>query len=169
MTWSTRLRGCVTNPFEAQGLRQVVAATKAKYRAAEKRAAKAPMVPTPAEKKMADQYEQVRHYYRWKRSLIRTQLMGSQKDQWKTLTRLLRTMTIEDSGNLIGYVQNAQWIHELDVEAKHVLLSVVASAIVRLRIINGYDPFDDGIPGEGPTAFIAIRDMLTMRTSRQKL
>jgi hypothetical protein len=169
MTWSTRLRGCVTNPFEAQGLRQVVAATKAKYRAAEKRAAKAPMVPTPAEKKMADQYKQVRHYYRWKRSLIRTQLMGQQKEQWKTLTRLLRTMTIEDSDKLISYVRGAAWIHDLDAEAKHVLLSVVASAIVRLRIVNGYEPYDDGIPGEGPTAFITIRDMLTRQTTRQKL
>lgn len=159
----------MTNPFELQGLRQVVAATKAKYRAAEKRAAKAPMVPTPAEKEVKERNIQVRHYYRWKRSLIKAQLMGPQKEQWKTLTQLLRKMTIEDSDKLISYVRGAAWIHDLDAEAKHVLLSVVASAIVRLRIINGYDPFDDGIPGEGPTAFVAIRDMLTMRTSRQKL
>ena len=95
--------------------------------------------------------------------------MGPQKDQWKTLTLLLRKMTIEDSPRLIEYVRKAKWIHEMDADAKHVLLSVVASAIVRLRIVNGYDPFDDGIPGEGPTAFITIRDMLTGQTRRQKL
>ena len=160
------------NPFEIQGNKQIVSATKAKYRAAEKRAAfrdaKQPMVPTPADKAIQERSVQVRNYHRWKRSLLKAQLMGQQKEQWKTLTRMLRTMTIEDSGNLIGYVRDAKWIHELDRDAKSILLSTIAAAIVRLRIVNGYDPFDDGLPGEH-TAFITIRDSLTMRTSRQKL
>ena len=58
----------MTNPFEQQGLKQVVAATKAKYRAAEKRAAKQPMVPTPAEKTIEEQRKEVRAYKRWKRA-----------------------------------------------------------------------------------------------------
>lgn len=164
------------NPFLLTAELQMVSASKAKLRAAEKRAAKykrdsdAPMILEGLDKKLAQQSAQVRAYKRQRRALIRAQLMGPKKIQWLELTRVLRRMTIDDSAPLINHVSQATWLHEADLDTRYIALSIIAYAIVRLRTVNGYDPFDDSLPGEEPTAFEIIRGILktTQRDDRHE-
>ena len=158
------------NPFLLVAELQMVSATKAKLRrqaAKYKRNSDAPMILEGLDKKLAQQSAQVRAYKRQRRALIRAQLMGPKKIEWLELTRVLRRMTIEDSAPLINHVRQAKWLHDADLDTRYVALSVIASAIVRLRTVNGYDPFDDSLPGEEPTAFEIIRGIL--KTTQREL
>ena len=149
-----------SNPFLVIADRQMVAASKRRAAKLYKSEHDAPMILEGAEKKLAQQSAQLRSYKRQRRALIRAQLMGPKKIQWLELTRVLRRMTIDDSATLINHVSQATWLHEADLDTRYVALSVIASAIVRLRTVNGYDPFDDSLPGEDPTAFEIIRGIL---------
>jgi len=143
------------NPFEQLADRQAVSPQKAKWRAAEKRSAKAPMVPTEQEKKLRDTSKQLRMYRRWKRSLLKAQLKGPHATQWVALLRLLRKLTIDDSDLLIDHVRS-HWVN-VDRDTQHLVLSTIGSRISRLRIQNGYEEIDDALPGEQPNAYLIIR------------
>ena len=74
---------------------------------------------------------------------------------------MLRRLTIDDSAKLVDYVEQAQWLVDADRLTRYIVLSVIADKIVKLRIQNGYAPFDDSLPGELPTAFEIIRARLS--------
>jgi hypothetical protein len=157
------------NPFEALAEQQMVAATKARHRAAERRAAKvvrserdAPMKLSEAEQAQADQSAQFRAYRRWKRAEVEAVLEPHQ--EWKELSRLLRALSIENAADLIEYVRAAGWLHGADLKTRQTALSAIANIIIRLRIANGYAPIDDSLPGEPPTVFEIIRKELGTQT-----
>ena len=160
----------MSNPFEDLAQEQMVRATKRKHERAEKAfgatlnkyktLADAPMVPTAQEKKQHENSKQFRIWRRYKRAEYRKQLEGPHGEQWRALARALRKLSIDNSELLITHIREAGWLDHLDRNERYVALSIVADAIAKLRVRNGYAPFDDSLPGEEPTAFEIIREML---------
>ena len=163
----------MSNPFEQLADRQMVAATKAKHKAAETRVRKrevkvvqseadAPMKLSDMEQKQADQSTQLRAYRRWKREEIKSLL--EPHDGWRELSRIMRGLTIEQAEALVDLVRAATWLRGADLKTRQVALSVIADVIIRLRISNGYPPMDDSLPGEALTVFEIIRNELRVVT-----
>jgi len=145
----------MNNPFEAVSARQTTAYTKARLRAAEKRAAKAPMKLTEQEQKQKDDARQVRLYRRWKRGQIR-EFRQRNPQVFRDLRRLLRKTTLYNSELLLRF--SRYHLRQLKSHAdRSIALNMIGWAIARLRIRNGYPPFDDSLPGEDPTVFEVIR------------
>jgi hypothetical protein len=162
------------NHFERLAEQQMVAAAKAKHRAAEKREATrkvkiaqsekdAPMKLGELEQKQADQSTQFRAYKRAKREEARVVFERRPAD-WAGLSRVLRNLTIDTPETLLDYIANAAWLHEADLQTRQVVLSLVDNELVRVRLENGYPPIDDSLPGEAPTAFEIIREQLKVLT-----
>ena len=161
----------MTNPFEQLADAQMVAATKARHRAAEKRAAKivksereAPMKLSEMEQTQADQSTQLRAYRAWKRAEVEALLNGPHGEDWKQLAKLLRSLSLESADELVEHIKASQWLRDADMQTRRTALSVISSTIIRLRIANGYSPISDSLPGEEPTAFEIVRSELRTET-----
>ena len=162
----------MSNPFEQLAQRQMVAATRKKHEAAEKRAAKkivlsdtdAPMKLSEMEQKQADQARQMRMWRAWHRQQMEAITNGPHGADWRELVRKVKSATFEDHGIILRAVRAADWLHEADIGTRVVAVSMVANAIVRLRELNGLAPFDDSLPGEDPTVFEIVRDELKVMT-----
>jgi hypothetical protein len=158
------------NHFEALANAQMVSATKAKHRAREKRAAAkvvksdsdAPMKLSAQEQDQADQSTQFRAYRRSKREEIK--LLLEPHKEWPAFSKMLKGLTIDNAEHLIFHVDAAAWLHGADLKTRQAALSAIADAIIRLRIVNGYSPMADSLPGEEPTVFEVIRDRLKVMT-----
>lgn len=152
--------------FTQLGEQQIVAAQRAKNRAAEKRQAKAPMVPvTELEKEQRRQWQQTKRWRHDRRQRIREAMEKAEHHGWRELTRALRRLDLERPGDLVDYIRGAAWIHAADKDTRYLVLSVIDTAIVRLRERNGLEPFDDALPGEPDTAFQAIRKLIIPESS----
>jgi len=123
--------------------------------------ADAPMVPGAQEKKQRDEQRQLRAYKRWKRNEVRTLLEGPYRVPWLTLSRMLRRLTFDDPQPLVDYVERAAWLRDADRLTRYIALASISQRIVKLRIQNGYPPFDDSLPGEPPTAYEIVRGLLS--------
>jgi hypothetical protein len=165
------------NPFEAFASGQMVSATKAKWRAYDKRQASkvkiyrsatdAPLVLTGLEKKQADVSSQLRRWRRWRRAIWKGHMRGPHRAQWLELSSLLRHLSFDNSGMLLDYLAAARWLLDADAATKQAALSMISAAIVRLRTRNGYPPFDDALPGEPPTAYEIAREILTTHHNKK--
>jgi hypothetical protein len=162
----------MTNHFEALAEAQMVAATKAKHRAAEKRAMKvkvvqsekdAPMKLSELEQKVADQSKQMRIYKRAKREEALIIYQGQPAD-YAGLDKVLRALTIDNGQTLVDYVTSAAWLREADLRTRQTVLGAIADELIRIRLQNGYAPMDDSLPGEAPTVFEIIRKELRVLT-----
>jgi hypothetical protein len=162
------------NHFEALANAQMVAATKAKHRAAEKREAAravkvvrseadAPMKLSGMEQEQADQSKQLRLYKAWKREEARLEF-EHRPSEWTALSKVLRNLTIDNGDTLLDYIKNANWLHAANHSTRRVVLSLVANRIIRVRLENGYAPMDDSALGEAPTLFEIIRNELKVLT-----
>jgi hypothetical protein len=159
------------NYFEALAQQQMVAATKAKHRAAEKRAAKvvnserdAPIKPSAMEQDQIDKNVQLKLWRAYHREEINAVVNGPYQNDWRALLRVVKSLTIENPDAIVDYVRDAQWLRDADLQTRRVVLSMIARAIIQLREINGYPPIDDSLPGEQPTAFEIIRKELRTET-----
>jgi hypothetical protein len=154
-----------SNPFEQLAQQQMVQAFKRKHKRREaklyQRDSDAPMVPGEQDKKQRDQQRMYRSYRRHKRAEIRALLEGQYRIPFLRLSRVLRRMTIEDGAALVEHVEQAQWMVEADRLTRYIVLAAISDKIVKLRIQNGYAPFDDSLPGELPTAYEIIRAKLS--------
>lgn len=148
------------NFFEQLGNAQMTAPAKAKIRAQEKRAATAPMVLTPQEKAIREQHQQLRAWRKERRARLREQLTGPNGAGWRELHKVLKAISIEGPGALLEHVRRAKWMFKADGDTRYMVLSVIGASIVRLRIRNGLEPFDDGLWDED-TAFVRVRRWLT--------
>lgn len=160
------------NFFEQMGDRQIVSATRAKHRAAEKRRAKlyrsdrdAPLVSNTAQdKKLRDQERQLRIWRRDRRRRIREAMEAAEHPGWKELSRILRQLTLERPQELVDYIRAATWLHQAAEAERYLVLSIIGTSIARLRERNGYEPFDDSLPGEDPTVFEIVRNLILGRS-----
>jgi len=149
------------NPFEQLAQQQMVRAFKRKRAKLFASDRDAPLVPGEQDKKQRDQQRMYRNYRRHKRAEIRTLLEGQYRIPFLQLSRVLRKLTIEDSAALVAHVEQAQWMVDADRLTRYIVLGAISDRIVKLRIQNGYAPFDDSLPGELPTAFELIRNRLS--------
>jgi hypothetical protein len=149
----------MNNPFETLSERQTTAYTKARLRAAEKRTvAKAPMKLTEQEQKQEDVSRQIRIYRRWKRGQMR-EFKQRNPQVFSDLRRLLRNTTLHNSELLLRF--SRYHLRQLKSHADRLIaLGIIGTAIVRLRVRNGLEPFDDSLPDELPTVFEVIRTEL---------
>ncbi|MGY3615704.1 hypothetical protein [Bradyrhizobium sp. USDA 10063] len=120
----------------------------------------APMKPSAHEQKRNDQTKQLRRYHAWKNSEAELLARGPSGEQWRALRSVLRQMSIEETVYLPDYIRRQTWLLEADELVRAAVLDVIENALIRLRIRNGYAPIDDALPGEPPTAFERIRDIL---------
>jgi hypothetical protein len=160
----------MTNPFEQLANAQMVAVTRAKHRAAEKRAAKvvksekdAPMKLSEMEQKQADQSTQTKLWRAFHRAEVQT-VAERHGENWQSLVRVLKGLSLDDGEELIEYIRSQRWLHDADAHTRRVALGLIARAIIRLRQINGLSPFDDSVLDEPPTAFEVIRKELRTQT-----
>lgn len=165
----------MSNAFERFAETQMVAATKAKHRAAEKRERNrqakivqsekdAPMKLSPMEQAMADSSKQFRGYMKAKRAELKQLLQGPDGERWRELVNVLRALTLEDGDRLIDFVRQ-QRLCDADPRTRQVAIGLIDDAIERLRVQNGYAPMDDALPGEPLTVFQIIRDELGVMTA----
>lgn len=139
---------------------QLANPVKAKHRAAEKRAAIAPIVLTPAEKKVRDQERLTRDWKKWRRDEQAEVREGEFAKELKGIETFLRTMAPSSAPALVALIRGSKWIDRADRATRHCLLTIIADGIRRLRERNGLPPFDDALPGEQPTAFDQIKEIL---------
>lgn len=163
------------DPFAQAAQEMATSALKAKMRAGEKRAAKsrlkvvqsekdAPMKLSDQDQKLAEQSTQLRRYKAWQREQVKEHLQSRYADHWRTFARTLRDLRLDNPDELIAYVRGAGWLHKADIEVRQTALSLIAGAIIRLRLVNGYAPMDDSLLGEPPTVFEIIRAELRVLT-----
>jgi hypothetical protein len=155
----------VPNVFEQFADSQLTAAAKRRHKDIERRAAKsvvtkeseAPMKGT-AREEARDERDALVARYRRAIAQERDELLhGPYGSQISTLQKYLRVMEMEGSGKLVKMVCDAPWLRGADQETKRGVLSMIADAILRVRVRNGLSPFDDSIDPEPPTAFQVIR------------
>jgi hypothetical protein len=156
------------DPFERAANEMMTFTAKRRVRASKVKVvesdADAPMKLGPQEQKLADQSRQMRRYNAWKRSQYEELLRGPQGEQWRSLRRVLKHMTINDAAELVEYVRQQAWLLYANLHVRQIGLSLIADAIIKLRIQNGYSPMDDSLPGEPPTVFEIIRSELRVMT-----
>lgn len=157
------------DPFARASRHMATQALRAKQRTAERRAMKvkvvkseadAPMKLSAMEQDQQDKSVQMRLYRRERRAQVAAMRDSIHGEAFQDLQRLLRRMTIEEADQLVAYVKSSGWLKQADLKTRQLVLSEIDDAIVRLRLINGYPPFDDSLPGEPPKAFEIIRDEL---------
>lgn len=147
------LHTVTTNPFEDVG-----ASASRPTRKKIERAAKQPMVPSAREKKQYDKAAQLLLFRQWKREIRRGLVEGIYGPEIVQLLRLLRR--IPDEAVLVEFVQRADWLLKSDLEVRYNVLSYIGHAMMRWNIRHGLPPFNDSLPGEPDSAFIAIRRLL---------
>ena len=113
---------------------------------------------------VADRSRQLRHYRRWQRQQIKLHLAQPYDAEWRELARWLSRLTLDDDDALVEYVCNARWLLEAGMAARQAALLVISGRIITLRLMNGYPPIDDALPGEPDTVFQIVRDALKVMT-----
>jgi hypothetical protein len=59
---------------------------------------------------------------------------------------------------LIAFIRGVPWA-DIDDLTRQVILHEISSGIIKLRVANGFAPFDDGL-GDRPSVFHIIREIL---------
>lgn len=161
----------MSNAFLALADSQQNAASKARDRGVERRMAKlvvkseadAPMVASAADKQMFENSILLKRYRASLRERRQDLENGPYGREIRALLQLLDSLTATSAPALIEYVTKANWLLDADKGTRLDVLSIISTAIARLRVRNGLAPFDDSIPfsEEPPTAFQVIRKLLT--------
>ncbi|MET0723600.1 MAG: hypothetical protein ABWY64_22635 [Tardiphaga sp.] len=157
----------MTNPFEDLAEKQIAAPVKRKQAAMALRLSRsdrdAPMKPGAQEKAQLDRAIQVRLWRDIHRDEIEVIRAGAHGADFVALERELRALSIDGAEQLIAFVETSP-LRQAPPDIRYVALATVDAAIMKLRLSNGYPPFDDSLPGEEPTAFEIIREYLDTRT-----
>jgi hypothetical protein len=142
-----------SNAFLDFADKQTPAPVKARMRAAEKRAA------TAAEKKLAEREQTHRLWKEYRAERIGELLKGPYAKAAHELLVFLGTMTLTDGAALIDLVRRGPWCTAA-ANIRFEIISLIDAALTSQRERAGLPPFDDALPGEEPTAFLVIREML---------
>lgn len=139
------------NPFELIGEQQA-----RKQKADQHRRAN-----IKADKEQRDEQIQFKLYRKAHRAAL-TALLNNPfvGDKVSALMTYLKTLGPESAPALVDYIDHSEWLKRADEQVRQECLSIIATAIMRVRIQQGLAPFDDSIGDEPPTAFQRIRQML---------
>lgn len=157
------------NPFEQLANSQLTAAAKRRHKDTERRASKsivmsdadAPMKGMPMEEARDARSQQMAGYRRHKANERDDLCQGQYRREMTALVRLLKTLDMDSADRLTADIMAASWLKAADLDTRHAVLSMIADAILKLRVRNGMAPFDDAISDEPPTAFQVIRKEMT--------
>lgn len=116
--------------------------------------------PSAQEKKMSEQAVQMRRYNGSHREQAELLAKGEYAAPWKALTQILRSLKLPEVEYLPGYIEQQSWLLNANLHTRQIALAMIHRAIMRERIRNGYAPLDDSLPGQPPTPFEIIRNLL---------
>jgi len=120
----------------------------------------APMVPSGADKALAERSKQQRRANRWNKAQQQELLAGKFGFQVMQLMDFLKQMELGDGNGLLRMVDDFKWFANADLSARAQILGLIDDAIIELRICNGYPPIDDALPGEPLTIFQIVKQKL---------
>jgi hypothetical protein len=141
------------NAFLKYAEEHTPAPVKAKWRAAEKRQAKA------AEKALAERDSLFSYWKLWRRERLEALLASPHGAVGRKLVDFLKTLTFVNEMSLVEHVQTNGWA-DADSDTRFEALSLIDSNLIALRERNGLLPFDDPLPGEPDSAFLILRELL---------
>jgi hypothetical protein len=141
------------NAFTDLAERQIAAPRKARMRAAEARAA------CRAEKALAERDDLFRLWKHARRAQVDAALAGPHGEALSQLVVFLDQATMVSVVGLTELVRAGDW-GAADPDVRFLVLDLIGNAIMRLRERDGLEPFDDGLPGEPPTTFQIVRELL---------
>lgn len=151
------------NPFESLAENQIAAPVKRKQAAMALRLSRsekdAPQKLTALEKSQRDRGIQTSLWRAAHRHELELAHAGPHGADLKVLEAELRRLNFEGGEDLVAFVA-ASPLRQAPPDIRYLALAAIGNAILRLRISNGYAPFDDSLPGEEPTAFEIIRSLL---------
>ena len=131
--------------FETHADRQTSGPHKAHIRAAEKRVAAFAVQPP--------------QFSFWRTERPEELLAGSCAEQAQDLVAFLGAMSIDNGASLVEHARAGTW-PSADADTKFVLLGLIDGAFGALREKHCLAPFDDALPGEPPSAFLKICEVL---------
>jgi hypothetical protein len=135
--------------------RQISSPSRARMRAAEKRAQ------TRAEKAQVDKKKQFALWRKWRRERSELLLAGPYTDAARDLIELLDTLTPNAADMLLDRVRCGPW-RDADPDTRFMVLALIDTAIIELRERQGLPRFDDPVlPDDPPNVFLMLREMLT--------
>jgi hypothetical protein len=143
------------NAFLKLADRQISAPVKARQRAIEKRTAR-----KAEQKALAERDALFRSWKRWRREQFDAALAGPHGEALKALLAFLETVTLETADGVLVEQVRLSSLQNADSDIRFLALHMISEVTVRLREERGLVPFDDVLPGEPPTAFQIIREML---------
>jgi len=133
--------------------RQISAPVKVRQRANERRAQER------VDKEVIERSRLMRAWLQWQQRQLDDALVGPYGRHITALLAFLKELSLEREAELVGFVQAIEW-QSADADTRFLVMRLIGSAIVELRERAGLVPFDDALPGEPPTVFQQIREML---------
>ena len=113
-----------------------------------------------AEKRQREQ-GQMHAVWRHHRAEQLEQLRAAHGEHVDNLLAVLRAAKLAHAASIINHIEGAEWLRSAGADTRYTALNLIADAIAALREKNGLPPFDDSLWGEFPTAFEAIRELLS--------
>ena len=145
------------NAFLDYVAKSETAADKARQRTAEKRRATAAQ--KAAEKALRERDDLFRLYKKERRERLNALLAGPRGSAAQELVTFLKTITLTDEPRLIEAVRAGGWEHA-DANTRFEILALIDAAIIALRERAGLPPISDPLPGQPPSAFLILRELL---------
>lgn len=156
----------MTNFFEQVADSQTVSPVKAKMAAAERRQAKKEerangvlAKPTWQELKREEDAVLAKLYRRW-RAGVKAEVVAANVPGFANLLRLIRKLDWANAPRVVDFVESAEWLHHADENTRLETLRFIEDSFCRSRVRHGLPTFDDALPGEPLTPFLAIRKRL---------
>lgn len=146
------------NPFEMIGEAQARSREKKQH---EQKSHERRVSSEKYQKEERDEQTQFKLYRKAHRTaltaLLTNPIIG---DKVSALVKYLKTLGPESAPALVDYIERSEWLLRANKDVRQECLSIIADAIVRVRVQCGLPPFDDSLLDEPPTAFEVIRKML---------
>ena len=111
------------------------------------------------EQKLIDDARLMRAWRQWHKEEREQALAGPHGAMVERLMFILKELTLKSAPLLIAYIRGVDWT-TVDYPTRLTVLHEINTAITKLRERNGQESFDDGFPGDPPTAFQTIRAIL---------
>src|SRR5262249_30317336 len=93
----------------------------------------------------------------WRREHVKELLAGPYAEAARQLMDLLQHM--QSPTELIDYIKDGPW-RTADADMRFLVLTLIDSAIIKLREKHGMPPFDDPLPDQKPNVFLLIKQWL---------